>query len=346
MYSFVCDYLEGAHPSVLEALARENLRQHVGYGEDELCGRARDAVRSAAKRPDAAVHFCIGGTQTNFTLIAAALRPHQGVLCAATGHIAVHESGAVEACGHKVLPLPTDETGKITADAIRQAVLLHRGDPTCEHMVQPALVYLSQSTEKGCVYSLSELDALYRVTRELGLLLYIDGARLGYALGSPYCDMDLAALACRCDAFTLGGTKQGALFGEALVLNEPMLDRDFRYIQKQRGAMLAKGFLLGLQFDCLLKDGLYFRLGEQAVTAALRIAAALAEKGIAFLAPPQTNQIFPLLPDALHARLSADFAFEPWAPSKDGLTPMRICVSWATPDEATDALIAAIQAEA
>ena len=228
------------------------------------------------------VHFLVGGTQTNTTVIAAALRPHQGVVAAASGHINVHETGAIEATGHKVLAVPSAD-GKLTALDVRRVWEAHWQDETREHMVQPGMVYLSQPTENGTLYSLAELEDLWETCQDCGLLLYIDGARLGYGLMSPACDMTLPDLARRCDAFYLGGTKQGLLFGEALVIAHPGLQRDFRYHIKRHGGMLAKGRLLGVQFGAMLEDGLYFDLARQAVRLALDLRRALEERGYEML---------------------------------------------------------------
>ena len=247
MIRLECDYAEGAHPRVLRRLTDTNFDQTVGYGEDTFCDKARAQVRAlCGGGEDLSVHFLVGGTQVNTTVIAAALRPHQGVIAAHTGHINVHETGAIESTGHKVLPIPSED-GKLTAAAILALWRAHWTDATHEHMVQPAMVYLSQPTENGTLYSLEELDAIWQVCQSKGLILYIDGARLGYGLMSKACDMTLPDLAIRCDAFTIGGTKQGLLFGEALVIRNRALNRDFRYLIKQRGGQgaAAGGAVLG-----------------------------------------------------------------------------------------------------
>ena len=258
MIYFNCDYTEGAHPRILEQLCATNLTQSVGYGEDEFCGKARELIREACRTPEAGVHFLVGGTQANFTVIRTALRPHQGVISPETGHINVHETGAVEATGHKVLALPCGRTGKISASQVESLCQEHfRGGMPPEHTVQPKLVYISHPTENGALYTLAELEALYRVCREYGLYLFADGARMGYGLSSRDTDVSLPDLARLCDAFTIGGTKCGALFGEAVVLPNPELNADFRYAIKQNGGMLAKGRLLGLQFLALFTGGLF-----------------------------------------------------------------------------------------
>ena len=340
MVRFSCDYSEGAHPRLLERLAQLNLEQFPGYGEDAVCDEARATIRGLCQAPEAQVQFLVGGTQANFTLIAAALRPHQGVLAAQTGHIAAHESGAVVATGHKVLTLPSAD-GKITADQIARACRDHWNDSNHEHLVQPGMVYVSLPTENGTIYSLAELTAISRVCRAEGLTLYVDGARLGCALAAG--DVQLPDLARLCDAFTIGGTKLGALFGEALVITSPALARDFRYIIKQRGGMLAKGWLLGAQFQTLLADGLYLAIARQEVAQALRIRAALEQAGYPLRYDSPTNQQFPILPDDQLARLEQDFSFSFWEKMDETHSAVRICTSWATRDADVDALIAALK---
>lgn len=343
MIRFDCDYGEGAHPLVLKKLADTNLEQTPGYGEDIYCQQAGDMIRAACQKPQAAVHFLTGGTQTNLTVIAALLRPHQGVLCAQSGHINVHETGAIEAAGHKVLALPSTD-GKLTAGQIEQAWHTHFSDDNRERTVQPGMVFLSFPTEMGGIYTKQELDAISRVCRRRGLPLYIDGARLGYGLCAPGCDLDLPSLAALCDAFYIGGTKQGALFGEALVINSPALGADFRYIMKQRGAMLAKGRLLGLQFIALLEDGLYFSLARHAVAQAMRIRQAVEQAGLPLLAPSCTNQQFPIFPNTWLQKLEEQFAFTPWGRVDKKHSAVRLCTSWATRPQDVDAFCQAIAA--
>lgn len=334
-----CDYLEGCHPAVLRALTETNLEQHPGYGLDAHCEHAAALIRAAFACPEAAVHFLVGGTQVNTTVIAAALRPYEGVLCAETGHINVHETGAIESSGHKVLALPQRD-GKITAQQVARAVALQADD---EHVVRPAMVYLSMSTEVGTLYTLAELTAIHDTCRKLGLLLYVDGARLGYALAAPENDISPAELAAHCDVFTVGGTKVGALFGEALVISDRALNTRFRYMIKQRGGMLAKGRLLGVQFEALMEDGLYFRIAGKAVAQALRIRAALEEKGIPLAYPSPTNQQFPILTDAQAEALARDFVLENQGRVDDTHVQVRVCTSWATTDDMTDAFIHAVK---
>lgn len=338
MIQFQCDYSEGAHPRILEALAKTNLEQTPGYGEDRYCQEAAAQIRALCKAEEAQVHFVVGGTQANLLVIQAALRPWQGVLCAATGHIQAHETGAIEAGGHKVLPLPERE-GKITAEQVENALRAHFADEAREHTVQPGMVYLSQSTELGTLYSQGELEAISRVCRENGMFLYVDGARLGYALASEANDLTLPRLAKLCDAFTIGGTKQGALFGEAMVLTSPALGRDFRYLIKQRGGLLAKGRLLGLQFGELLRDGLYFDLAAHADRLAMRMQEAFLALGFPLYCPSPTNQQFVILPDALLAKLAEGYRFSYQARVDDSHSAVRFCTSWATREEDVEALL-------
>ena len=341
MYQFQCDYNEGAHPRIMERLMETNFEQTVGYGEDHYCEAARAAVRKAVGREDVDVHFLVGGTQANATVISSILRPYQGVLCATTGHINVHETGAIEHGGHKVLALEAAD-GLLTAALIREAVEAHYAEDGPEHTVQPGMVYISFSSEVGTVYSLSQLREISAVCREYGLPLFIDGARMGYGLASEGCDVSLSDIAALADVFYLGGTKQGALFGEAVVIVNDALKKDFRYFIKQNGGMLAKGRLLGIQFLTLFEDGLYFQLSEHAVSQAMRIRDAFESKGFGFLVQSPSNQQFPILDNATVERLSSDFLFSFWQKVDDTHTAVRFCTSWATRPEAVDALIAAL----
>lgn len=341
MIRFSCDYSEGAHPRIIDRLAATNFEQTPGYGVDAHCDAARGYISKLCGVPTERIHFLVGGTQTNFTLIAAALRPYEGVIAAETGHINVHETGAVEATGHKVIALPGRD-GKLNAAAVEAAFVEHESDETREHIVKPALVYISESTEVGTVYSLSEIKAIYDAAHRHGARLYIDGARLGYAMASSDCDFDLKQLAGVCDAFYIGGTKVGALFGEALVIVDESLNRDFRYMIKQRGGMLAKGRLLGIQFETLFEDGLYFEISKHAVAMAMRVRDAFKTAGCAFFQDSSTNQQFPLVTPELKARLAKDFAFEHWG-WKDGLEAVRFCTSWATTEEQVAALESALR---
>lgn len=344
MIRFGSDYQEGAHPRILKRLAEVNFEQSPGYGEDEFCAEARRLIREKCAAPEADVQFLVGGTQTNFTLLAAALRPHQGVIAADSGHIAVHETGAVEATGHKVIELPA-VNGKLAAGQVSEYCRRHFADDSHEHMVMPGAVYISNPTELGTLYTRGELNALRGVCDHWNLTLYLDGARLGCGLASPDNELDLPFLASVCDAFSIGGTKQGALFGEALVLLRDDLKRDFRYILKQRGGMLAKGWLLGLQFAELMRDGLYEELSDHAIHLAMRIRRALREANVSFLVDSPTNQQFPIFTDEQVRRLSAKYAFSDIRPLDDGRTAVRICTSWATRPEDVDQLIDDIRAE-
>lgn len=337
MICFHNDYSEGCHEKILQRLQQTNLEQTPGYGEDHYCASAAEKIRAICERPDADVHFLVGGTQANMTVIAAALRPHQGVICAESGHIHVHETGAVEATGHKVLAVPSTD-GKITADQVEQTVLLQRDSGAAEHMVQPKMVYISQPTELGTLYELAELTSLNRICRKYGLYLFLDGARLGYGLTAEENDVTLPDIARLCDVFYIGGTKMGALFGEAVVITTPSVGEDFRYLIKQRGGMLAKGRLLGLQFDTLFTDELYFVLGRHANKMAARIRDTLDELRIPVLVPGYTNQIFPVFPDAALKELAKAFTFTEQARIDDTHRAVRFCTSWATTRENVDAL--------
>ena len=340
MIRFESDYTQGAVPQILEALVKTNMEQTPGYGEDKYCLSAAEKIKKELKCDHADVHFLVGGTQTNFTFIASCLRPHEGVICASTGHIHVHETGAVEATGHKILPIPSAD-GKIRAEEVEEMVVAHENDTAFEHITKPKMVYISFPTENGTVYSKAELKALYDVCKRKNLILYIDGARLGYALMCKENDVAFSDLPRLCDAFYIGGTKVGALFGEALVIINEKYKEDFRYIEKQKGAMLAKGRLLGLQFDTLFTDGLYFEVSAHAIKHADRIREAFIKKGISFFYASPTNQIFPLLTDEQKKTIEKEFTFCYWSKIKD-MHAVRFCTSWATQEEDVDALIAAI----
>ena len=343
MIRFNCDYQEGAHPRILERMMRDNMVQSPGYGEDDLCACARRTIREKCRAPKADVHFLVGGTQTNFTFLSAVLRPYQGAVAADTAHIAVHETGAVEACGHKVITLPGKD-GKLAAGQVSEYCRLHFSDDAHEHMVMPKVVYISNPTELGTIYTRDELTALRGVCDHWNLYLYMDGARLGYGLASPENELDLPFIAEVCDAFYIGGTKQGALFGEALVIGREELKADFRYVIKQKGGMLAKGWLLGLQFEELLRDGLYMEISAHAIEQAMRLKRALQEKGYPFLVDSPTNQQFPILADAHLKVLREKYAFSDQQRIDPEHRAVRFCTSWATRPEDVDALIADIQA--
>ena len=335
---FASDYMEGAHPAIMKRLAETNMEHTAGYGLDEYSERAREKIRAACGVPGAAVFFLVGGTQTNATVIDALLRPWQGVVAAETGHIAVHEAGAIEFGGHKVLTLPHRD-GKITAAQVARCVDAWRQDDNRAHTVMPGMVYISQPTEYGTLYALEELEALSAVCRGAGLPLYLDGARLAYALATPVNDAGLADIARLCDAFYIGGTKCGALLGEAVVFPKSDIAPHFFTIVKQHGALLAKGRVAGIQFDALFTDGLYGEVGRNAIDAANRIRAALDAKGYAqpFVAP--TNQIFVALSPERAKALSRRVEMGFWENLEDGRTVMRIATSWATDPEDVDRLI-------
>lgn len=341
MILFQCDYTEGAHPKILERLVETNMEQTVGYSEDDYCASAAAKIRKECKDDTLAVHFMVGGTQTNMTVIDSALRSYQGVICASTGHINVHETGAVESCGHKVLALPSDD-GKITASQIKDAYEEHINNGAFEHMVQPKMVYISSPTELGTIYSKEELAAISEVCRECGLYLFLDGARLGYGLAAPDNDLTLADIAALCDVFYIGGTKVGALFGEAVVIRNEELKKDFRYFIKQKGGMLAKGRLLGIQFDTLFTDNLYYEISAHAIVQAEKLRGAFEQKGYPYLVPNRTNQIFVILPDEDLTKLEEQFGISYDHRVDETHSAVRFCTSWATTEANVDALIVAI----
>ena len=339
MILFNSDYTEGAHPRILERLIETNLEQTTGYGEDAYCEAAREAIRKVCDAPEADVHFLVGGTQANFTVISSALKPYQGVLCADTGHINVHETGAVEACGHKVLALPGKD-GKITAEQIRNAHDLHWSDESHEHIAQPKMVYISHPTELGTLYTKGELEEIGRVCRECGLYLFLDGARLGYGLMAPGTDVTIADIAKICDVFYIGGTKVGALFGEAVVIMNPQLKPDFRYCIKQKGGMLAKGRLLGIQFLELFRDGLYFEIAKHAIDMAMIIKEGLKEKGYSFFMDSVTNQQFIMIEDEKLEKIREKYGVTYQQRYDETHSVIRLCTSWATTEENVRAFLA------
>lgn len=341
MIYFNSDYLEGAHPSIMKRLAETNMVQSVGYSEDEYCAAAREKIKAACEAPDADVHFLVGGTQTNTTVIASILRPYQGVIAPTSGHINCHETGAIESTGHKVLALPTDN-GKITAQQIEEYYLWHHTSPDFEHIVMPGMVYISYPTEGGTIYSKAELTAIYETCQRCGLPLYIDGARMGYGLMSDECDLTLPELARLCDVFYIGGTKVGALFGEAVVVMNPALKKDFRFFMKQRGGMLAKGRLLGIQFDTLFTDDLYLKISRHAIDMAHQIREIFVSAGYPLLFDSPTNQQYPIMPDSELAEIGKNFGYEYWERVDETHSGVRFCASWATTQENVDALREAV----
>lgn len=337
MILFHNDYSEGCHQKLMDALVKTNMEQTTGYSEDNYCASAADKIRKYCGREDLAVHFLVGGTQANLTVITAALRPHQGVLCADSGHVNTHETGAIEATGHRVLGLPS-VYGKIRAEQIRDYMKNHFADPSFEHTVQPGMVYISNPTEWGTLYTKTELEALSLACKEWGLPLFMDGARLGYGLMAKENDLTMADLANLCDVFYIGGTKVGALFGEAVVISNPALARDFRYIMKQRGGMLAKGRLLGVQFDTLFTDNLYFEISAHADRMAEQLLTKFEELNYDFFMPAQSNQLFPILPRKVRAYLGQKYTFIEMDKLDEERTVCRFCTSWATKQENVDAL--------
>jgi threonine aldolase len=328
MYSFKNDYSEGAHPRILNALLESNMEQVEGYGEDPYCIKAAELIKNKIGRTDIDIHFIPGGTQTNLTVISAFLRPHEAAIAANTGHILVHETGAIEGTGHKVISIASSN-GKLTPSLIKPALDAH----TDEHMVKPKLVYISNSTEIGTVYTKEELEELSKFCRENKLYLYVDGARLGSALCSETNDIKLSDMGSLVDAFYIGGTKNGALIGEALVICRNSLKEDFRFFIKQKGAMLAKGRLLGIQFLELFKDDLYFDLAKHANDMANILKEGIKKAGYGFLIDSPSNQIFPILPNKLIEKLLKDFSFYVWEKVDEENSAIRLVTSWATNKE-------------
>lgn len=339
---FDTDYIEGCHPAILKRLSETNYHKQQGYGLDEYCASARERIQNACAAPHSDVHFVTGGTQANVTVISHALRPYQGVLCAVTGHINGHETGATEARGHKVLPLP-EKDAKISADQVEAYLHHYRRMEYPEHEIEPKMVYLSQPTEQGTLYSLKELNAFRSVCDRYGLYLFIDGARLGYALATPVNDVFLTDLARLTDVFYIGGTKVGAMFGEAIVIQNEDIKQQFRYSIKQNEGMLAKGRYLGLQFDTLFTDNLYTTIATNAITLADTLREALRTMGVSFFSPSPTNQVFPIFTLAQVEELEKLHVFERWSELPDGRVAIRFCTSWATQKCDLDNLISDIQ---
>lgn len=333
-YNFQSDYCELAHPSVLEAFAAAQSTQFEGYGLDEFSARAATFVRELIKMPNADIHFIAGGTHANLVVISSVLRPHEAVIAPKTGHIFVHETGAIEATGHKICTA-NSKNGKLKPADV-EAIITEHCD---EHMVKPKLVYISLSTECGGIYSKSELTDLSVFCRKNGLYLYIDGARLGAAVNSPACDLTYGDIAALTDAFYIGGTKNGAMFGEAIVICNDKFKEDFRFLIKQRGAMLAKGAATGIQFEALFKNGLYDKLATHSVNMALKLADGIKNAGFDFLYPPETNLFVPVLPKKLVAQLRESYVFHDWEDMGDKMA-VRLVTSWATPEHVVDQFIA------
>lgn len=338
MKYFATDYHEGCAPEVLEALVWTNMTQTPGYGKDEFCERAKEAIRARLGEFDGEIHFIPGGTQANVTVIAAGLAPYQGVVVADTGHIHGHETGAVEATGHKCIAVGHDAVGRISLEDCRRLVEHHFADGGTEYEAMPGMIYISNTTELGGIYKKADLEALRALCDEYGMLLYLDGARLGYALGTPENDMTLADIARLCDAFTIGGTKQGILFGEAVVLSNPKRFPRFRYMIKRHGGMLAKGRLLGVQFEAIFRDDLYFKLAKAAVAEARRLRDVMVACGVEIDTDSPSNQQFVRFPRAMYDRLAKDYVFEV-SRMDDRWVSARVCTSWATSPEDVERLI-------
>ena len=340
--SFACDYEKGAHPNILARLVETNTWKTAGYGLDEISESARNRIRKACGKEDAVVEFLVGGTQANAVMIDALLRSYQGVIAAETGHISTHEAGAIEANGHKVLAIP-HEYGKIAASDVEKYLEDYYQDMNHEHMVMPGMVYLSHPTEYGTLYSKAELQAFREVCNKYGISLYVDGARLAYALSCPENDVGLKDLADLCDAFYIGGTKCGALFGEAVVIPQPGKIPHLFTITKQHGALLAKGRLLGIQFDELFRDDLYMRIGEPAIKAAAKIRQALREEGYRLYFEAPTNQIFVVVDNDLLKMLGEKIEYSFWEKYDGRHTVIRLATDWGTTEAETNALIEALK---
>lgn len=329
--NFSNDYLQACHPAILERLMKTNSQETAGYGSDPITASAVERIRQACQAPDADVRFFIGGTQTNQVVIDALLRPYQGVVAAKSGHISVHEAGAIEFGGHKVIELDSPD-GKLTAEQVTTVIDNYWKDANHEHMVMPGMVYISQPTELGSLYTKAELEAISAICRANDVILYVDGARLAYALAAPENDVTLTDLAKLCDAFYIGGTKCGAMFGEAIVLPDPKQIPHFTSIIKQHGALLAKGRLLGIQFDELFKNGLYQTIGQKAVSQANRMRKALRQAGYQLVGDNPTNQIFCLVSNERMSQLAEQMDFSFWETYDDSHTIIRFVTSWSTND--------------
>ena len=334
IYSFKNDYSEIAHPKLLEALNRHCEEQNSGYGEDQYSLEAKNLIRKEINNMNSDIYFVSGGTQANLIVIASCLKPFESVIAASTGHIAVHEAGAIEATGHKINTVNTKD-GKLNVKDIDSIMQEHQD----EDMVNPRMVYISNSTEVGTVYTKHELKDIFEYCRANNLILFLDGARIGSALTSSVNDMSLADLSKYVDIFYIGGTKNGALFGEAIVINNKKLQKNFRFHVKQRGALLAKGTAIGLQFRELFTDNLYFELAEHATKMAQKLATGLKEQDISFLTEPVSNQIFPILDNRLISKLETKYAFYVWARVDENKSAIRLVTSWATKEEFVDKFI-------
>lgn len=340
-YSFLNDYSKGAHPRILQALSESNDSQELGYGEDAYSTEASSLIKEQIKNPHASVHFVSGGTQANQVVLASLLKPYEAVIAAESAHINVHEAGAIEATGHKVLTSYNrgKRDGKVTSEIIEEIISLHSD----EHMVKPKVVYISNSTEIGTIYSKKELTELSELCKKYKLYLFLDGARLGSALTSKVSDLTLSEIASLVDVFYIGGTKNGALFGEAIVINNQNLQSDFRFHLKQRGALLAKGRVLGVQFRELFKDNLYFDLARYANDMADLLKKGISELGYTFLTDSPTNQIFPILPNDIIEKLKEQFLFYVWEPIDENRSAIRLVTSWATQENVVNNFLMQLQ---
>lgn len=336
-YKFLNDYSEGAHPSILDKLIQTNLSQQEGYGDDDYCKNAANLIREELGNPDAAIHFVSGGTQANLLCMSAFLKPYESIIAAKTAHIEIHEAGAIEFTGHKI-NLVEPHAGKVLPDQILEMVEFHYD----EHMVVPKIVFISNTTELGTVYTRDELKAVSDTCKKYGLYLYIDGARMGTALTSPKNDMTLAEISSMVDAFYIGGTKNAALLGEAIVINNPELKKMFRYNMKQKGALIAKGRIIGIQFEQLFTDGLYYKLAQHANDMALKLAAGIKDKGYKFFSEPESNQLFPIFSKDLISKLEENFGFYIWTKFDENSSVVRLVCSWATKEEAVDEFLKSI----
>ena len=334
MYSFKNDYSEGAHKSILEAFLETNMIQETGYGEDSFTEKAKELIKEKLQNKEASIHLLSGGTQTNLIAISAFLRPHEAVISANTGHILVHETGAIEATGHKIISVPSKD-GKLVSEDIVNVLESH----TDEHMVRPKLVYISNSTEIGTVYTKEELENLYNCCRENRLILFVDGARLGSALCAEGNELTLEDMGRFSDAFYIGGTKNGALFGEALVIINESLKEDFRFHIKQKGGLLAKGRALGLQFFKLFENDLYFDLAKHANQMSKILSDGIRELGYKFLIDSNSNQVFPILPNEIIKKLEKNYAFYIWEKFDEENSVIRLVTSWATPKEEVEVFV-------
>ena len=334
-YSFLDDYSEGCHPDILQALSQSNLIQQTAYGDDEYSINARQLIRHELGSTDIPVYFVAGGTLANIIIMASALRSHEAIIAAHTGHIVVRETGAIEATGHKIIAVPAND-GKLTPDLVEATLKTNAHFP---HMTRPKLVYISNATEVGTVYTKQEVTALSACCKSNSLLLMMDGARLGTAITALKSDLTLKDVADLCDIFWIGGTKAGALIGEAIVIPNSQLADDFTFHIKQRGALLAKGRLLGIQFEALFSNTLFYKLAENANTAAQRLSNAFTDAGHELAAATESNQIFPILPNALIDTLKEQFDFYVWEPLDNDCSVVRFVTSWATDDTQIDALI-------